>query len=212
MAWPDAALTHVLYRATALCAVVLSTACEQVGRTSDVRDTGKLLGRTVISGIDELEIPRSLAVTPDYLMVGDNGDHVIKMYDRRTGSRLGIIGRDGEGPGEFRVIGTLQSYQRAGSAELWAFDYRQQRLTGFRVGDSAAVQLISPPFNGAGLAGRKSCYGPPTRCSPVRSLPLPDSPPSIGRRLGRQGGVRYHWSPGLCRSLWRIRYFSRASQ
>jgi hypothetical protein len=108
------------------------------------------------------------------IAVADGGSNEIRVFST-TGEFSVSIGRDGEGPGEFRSLSTVD---RFGDDSLVAFDRGLRRLTVTSI-DGSSVRVIPP-------------YAPDIRLASV--LPLTDSSfvgvTSAGRSDASDGRIR----------------------
>lgn len=98
-------------------------------------------------GGDHLAMPVGLAALGDALVVIDRfAEHSVHIVDLDTGGLRRSIGREGEGPGEFRAVNSID---RAGDTQdLWVFDAGLQRLTRVDLsavdsGDDWASEFVS---------------------------------------------------------------------
>lgn len=83
---------------------------------------------TVVSEDDGLSIPSRILVMDGMLVVLDRGaEHVIRVYDARTGKRVSTFGRRGPGPGEF--TGAWDLFRGPSPRTFFVLDVSQRRLT-----------------------------------------------------------------------------------
>ncbi len=79
------------------------------------------------------------------IVVANNGTHELRFYDS-SGAFLASVGREGEGPGEFRGLQFLHAY--AGDS-LLTYDFRNRRFSIFTL-DGRFVRSFTPaPLTGA---------------------------------------------------------------
>ena len=123
-------------RFVAVSLVCFSAACaekDDSARTSmpavpDPRAARALAARVVDDG-PELAAPGDLALVGRYLvLLNTRGDSAIHVYDTRTGKLVRRFGREGAGPGEFRVAWSLDP-EPGSDRVFWVFDIGLQRLT-----------------------------------------------------------------------------------
>jgi hypothetical protein len=77
---------------------------------------------------EHLGMPVGLAVFGNTLVAIDRfAERSVHVVDLGTGKLRGSVGREGEGPGEFRAVYSIDRV--ANSDELWVFDAGTQRLT-----------------------------------------------------------------------------------
>ena len=98
-----------------------------------------------VDGPQGLSKVSSLTVSSDgsTLYVAQQLEHVIRVFDARSGKPLRTIGRSGEGPGEFRYLSRLG--WRADS--LYATDFALQRLSLFSpAGEHYWTGRVNPPI------------------------------------------------------------------
>ncbi|HEX7123057.1 MAG TPA: hypothetical protein VF178_11850 [Gemmatimonadaceae bacterium] len=111
-------------------------------------------------------------------------DMQIRIYDS-TGARIAAIGRQGEGPGEFRSLGLVGWV----ADTLWVYDIRIQRLT-FVSPAGEYLRSVSLPWamsgdtiTGAGVTGRMGFASPlalftdGTMLAEARLMPLNEQQP-----------------------------------
>jgi len=94
------------------------------------------LGVGVLEGPDEEELNRveDVHLTHDRLYILDGGDHVVRAFDREA-RHLFSVGREGDGPGEFR---RAQQVTMTSEPAVAVWDRAQQRLT--LLGEAGAVE------------------------------------------------------------------------
>ena len=110
---------------------------------------------------DTLELSQWVAVSSEgWVVLPQSGSKTLRIYDHQ-GNRMGVLGGDGEGPGEFRSVGSAQtvygSRRRAGwlCDTLWVWDQRLARMTHFSPDMEVArvytpSVLLRPRVEGAG--------------------------------------------------------------
>jgi hypothetical protein len=98
-----------------------------------------LQGETIADG-EYLDSPGDLAVVGDRLVLLDRSAPWVHVFRLPGGERIGSVGRDGDGPGEFRHAATLHDDPREPGA-FWVFDGTLNRFTrlGFTHPDSLPV-------------------------------------------------------------------------
>lgn len=89
---------------------------------------------------EALAVPTDLEIVGEYLVLVDRrADHPIHVLDAESGELVRSLGREGDGPGEFRALRSVSAVPGSGSA-FWAFDMRQSRLTYVDLADEAALE------------------------------------------------------------------------
>lgn len=71
--------------------------------------------------------PEQLAFDEERLVIADQSDHRVKVYDRKTGAIRTTFGRNGQGPGEFQRFGGLAITDSA----IFVFDKVRNQLMHF---------------------------------------------------------------------------------
>ncbi len=97
-----------------------------------------LTGGDILHQSDTLEGPTAIEVVGDWLVVLDSyADSAVKIFRKDTGDYVRALGREGDGPGEFR--GPWSVLPPADSGTLfWVFDLGHRRLSRF---DAARLHL-----------------------------------------------------------------------
>ena len=160
-------------RAAAVPVFLLASGC---GGGAGPADLASLPLRTAVEElrIGSVDEPGATLTYVGDLLVDDDGriwtahpqDAAILVHDA-AGRRVARLGGSGEGPGEFRAIGSVG---RAGD-EVWAFDYRLYRFTWFdRAGAMTRVLTVPidlgergkiPPPRPRGMLADDRMYGEP---------------------------------------------------
>jgi hypothetical protein len=101
--------------------------------------------RVLVKGAQALVNPGSLVVAGRFLVVGDDAESFIKVFDRNSGSLVATAGRRGSGPGEFTGIWSLQAVDEGNSDfRVWGYDPNQLRLVGYELNRDGQPTYISP--------------------------------------------------------------------
>jgi len=82
----------------------------------------------VAIGDDGSELNRvigAVRLSDGRIVIGDGGNSVVQYYSS-DGTLLGAVGREGDGPSEFR---TLQAIGKARGDTVWAYDFSHHRVT-----------------------------------------------------------------------------------
>lgn len=110
---------------------------------------------------DELGFPHSLALFSEHLVVADPySEPHLHILDRSTGELVGMFGRHGDGPGEYRFPGSIAADRDAGI--VWVGDSGVGRVTGISL-DAVTRDVDSITT----LFSLREAFG--------ELLPLPDS-------------------------------------
>jgi hypothetical protein len=107
---------------------------------------GALHARTLYDGL-ALGLVTALAADSQLIYVGnDDSDAPILILDTKSGASLAHLGREGDGPGEYRYISSIQSWpskQESQGRGLIVFDGAARRLTRFRLLDPSTAKIDS---------------------------------------------------------------------
>ena len=108
---------------------------------------GTLHARTLYDGL-ALGVVTALAADSQLIYVGnDEADAPLLIFDAESGKLLGTLGREGDGPGEYRYVSSIQPLPGGhGSRQrgLLIFDGTARRLTRFHLLDPGTVKIDSP--------------------------------------------------------------------
>jgi hypothetical protein len=110
------------------------------------------IARDTIAGwplVDEaaVSLPAAVIGFGSGLLVGDIGsDTLLKLFSPSSGAPPHPVAREGEGPGELRIVSSLQEFP-AGSGVLWAFDSQLRRLTAFTGSQTGQLRYQDPPLS-----------------------------------------------------------------
>jgi hypothetical protein len=147
--------------------VVVDTIGDTVASVTSERVSRQVASEpTVLLRDDRLYLPRSITKHGGRLIVGDHTE--VWIIDLATGDSR-IVGRQGEGPGEYQSVGAVTS---TSSGNILVLDDRLDRLT---VLDTAGVYRSSQQLNGPDVLGI----------------------PEVDRLQAFQGGVITVWKSGV---------------
>lgn len=105
--------------------------------------------RTSQTGVELFRVSSARWLESGQIAVGNSGNQEVLLLDS-TGTLDRTIGRDGDGPGEFRAVTSLHRSPRGGFS---AYDTRIGRWTHFdRNGELLATEPMSPPSRVVDLA------------------------------------------------------------
>ncbi|HEX6369530.1 MAG TPA: BF3164 family lipoprotein [Longimicrobium sp.] len=110
-----------------------------------------LVGETVAQG-EYLDSPRQMAVVGDRLVLLDRSAPMIHVFRLPGGERVGSLGREGEGPGEFRSTGAVQA-DPARPETFWVFDGSLDRMTRLRFSHHDSLPGVDEVVNLQGGSG-----------------------------------------------------------
>jgi hypothetical protein len=104
-----------------------------------------------IGDVDSVElndVVGAVRLSDERIVIADGGGAAV-LYFSPNGAYLGKVGRQGDGPAEFR---TLQAIGKASGDTVWAYDFSHHRIT-FIAPDATVVREISlRPLPGVALA------------------------------------------------------------
>jgi hypothetical protein len=77
------------------------------------------------------------------VVVADDSEHLLKVFQRTAGTMVDSNGRKGSGPGEFQGIWSLQTTSFTGSTvRVWGYDQSQMRLVGYELSDAGQLTFV----------------------------------------------------------------------
>lgn len=164
-----------LVRDSAGVSIVFSPAPEASGEVPRIGSPQLTVG---VAGTELNRVVGAVRLSDGRIVVADAGDAVIR-YVSPEGTLLRTVGREGDGPGEFR---TLQAMGRLAGDTVWAYDFSHHRLT-----------FIAPD----GTVARETSLHPPM--GPLLAVGvLPDGSVILGEAWSA-AGVGEASEPGLSR-------------
>lgn len=98
-------------------------------------------GRELVGQSANLATPYAIAVAGPFLVLGDNGDSMLALFDRKSGRKLATGGRMGAGPGEFKDVWAIQTLQLdSGAQAIWVYDATQDRVSEYLASASGMLR------------------------------------------------------------------------
>lgn len=112
-----------------------------------VGSDGTLHARILYNGL-ALGLVTALAADSQLIYVGnDDSDAPLLIFDAESGKLLGSLGREGDGPGEYRFVSSIQLMPGGHGGRqrgLLIFDGEARRLTRFHLLDPGTAKIDSP--------------------------------------------------------------------
>jgi hypothetical protein len=118
----DSRPAPVLVRDSAGVSIVFSPAPDASGAVPGIGSPQLTIG---VAGTELNRVVGAVRLSDGRIVVADAGDAVIR-YVSPQGTLLRTVGREGDGPGEFR---TLQAIGQIRGDTVWAYDFSHHRLT-----------------------------------------------------------------------------------
>lgn len=105
----------------------------------------RLAGRVLVGPTEGHPMPERLLVAGDVLIAaGSVSDTLLYVFRRATGALLMKAGRAGDGPGEFRFVGSMQARQDGnGASQVLVYDSSLGRFSSFAVHETGLSYLTS---------------------------------------------------------------------
>ncbi len=97
----------------------------------------------IVLSSEELAVPTDVEIVGEYLVLVDRrAEHPIHVLRRASGELVRSLGREGDGPGEYRALRSITPIPGS-STEFWAYDMANARLTHI---DLADEQTLARPW------------------------------------------------------------------